>query len=1104
MQPVVSFCALLAIWPALVAFGQLKHSRVCTELGCLQGTSMTDANYLKFDAFLGIPFAKPPVGKLRFKKPLPVEPWTEDYNATESKPSCMQKSFLLPNQPVVGDENCLFLNVYRPKGTNTTNPLPVMVFVHGGGYFYGSADPQYYGPEHILATRKVILVTIQYRLGVFGFLATGDAHATGNYGMLDQVLALKWVAAHIGSFGGDPRSVTLFGQSAGAASVQLHMISPLSRGLFQRAIIMSGSALSVWSLPIEDPLALARKQAKLLGVSEADELTTAELVDVLQYLDAKVLTASMPHLRTWFEHPIVMYRPTVQGQEVPAEERFLPDDPRKLWSEGQYADVPIMLGTVPNEGAVASLPILHNATILKQLNSDIEQLLPHVLAVKGTSWSRQQLKGRYFPEAPENRWINENNSEQFTKMMSDGLIIYPTVRSLLAYTASNSSACRRTTLYSFEFTGRNSYSKFYTSTDGDYGVCHSDDLPYLFRITDLFEDFALDSPEHEMSTVWTDFLVDFATAGSEDRPTSPSSCDERIKRVTFRNAASRPDGAPSPSAVSVSRDVGLSRELLEMHDFWDTLYSDGCLRGILMQNSVGESYPAFWGIPFAKPPLGKLRFANPQPNEPWEGKYDASKAKDACIQKVALVPTAPMFGVEDCLYLNVFTPTLKRTVDGPLPVLVYIHGGGYLYGSAQPEQRDPARFMTSRRVIVVTFQYRLSVFGFFSTGDRSASGNFGMKDQVMALRWVKRNIRAFGGDPRRVTIFGESAGGACTQFHLISPLSRGLFQRAITMSGSALSTWSVPIEDPLALARAQAQVVGIPGADVMPTAELVAKMREVNAIELTKSIEALKLWDIHPITLYHPVVEPTDEPEPFLTEDPRQAWRRGAYASVPWMTGSIPTDGSIVTQTIYRNSSLVADLNSRFVQLLPLILRTPITRDKLSSLRNRFFKNTPLSKWVTKDNYDELTQLMSEAWFLYPMVRSVKQHLTNRKPTPTSVYQFRFRGRYSFSKLFTGTDLPYGLSHPDEMIYLFRMALFFPDFPPGSPEAEMCQRWVKFFIDFATQEQIEHEGTCHGRECEIVTFTNTNNTYFPVSMKLVPGLDEDMYSFWRGIYEDGI
>uniref|UniRef100_A0A8W7Q476 Carboxylic ester hydrolase n=1 Tax=Anopheles coluzzii TaxID=1518534 RepID=A0A8W7Q476_ANOCL len=564
---------LLVIFGAILVTvgGQLKHPRVCTDDGCLLGTSMTDTKNLRFDAFVGIPFAKPPVGKLRFKKPIPIEPWTEDYNATESKPACLQKSFLLPGQPIVGDENCLYLNVYRPKGNGSAAPLPVMVFIHGGGYFFGSADPQLYGPERILATKQVILVTLQYRLGVLGFLSTGDAHATGNYGMLDQVLALRWVNRHISAFGGDPHAVTLFGESAGGASVQLHMMSPLSVGLFQRAIIMSGSALAVWSLPIQDPLALARKQAKLVGVSEADELTTAELIDVLQYLDAKVLTASMPHLRTWFEHPIVMYRPTVQGASVPSEERFLPDDPRKLWAEGRYVDIPIMIGTVPNEGAVVSLAIVHNETILEQFNENLKELLVPVLAINATDSVLEQLKGRYFPKATNNRWIQEDNADQFTKMMSDAFIKYPTIKTLLQYANSNQTSCRDTTLYSFEFEGRHSFSSLYIQSNASHGVCHQDELLYLFRMIDLFPDFPPDSPETEMCNAWTEFLVNFASNGT--RPDSSRSCEaNNIQTVTFGNAKSSPESTSATSAVLVSSGNGLDAEMERIHEFWSTVY----------------------------------------------------------------------------------------------------------------------------------------------------------------------------------------------------------------------------------------------------------------------------------------------------------------------------------------------------------------------------------------------------------------------------------------------------------------------------------------------------------------------------------------------------
>uniref|UniRef100_A0A182M6S5 Carboxylic ester hydrolase n=1 Tax=Anopheles culicifacies TaxID=139723 RepID=A0A182M6S5_9DIPT len=523
---------------------------------------------------------------------------------------------------------------------------------------------------------------------------------------------------------------------------------------------------------------------------------------------------------------------------------------------------------------------------------------------------------------------------------------------------------------------------------------------------------------------------------------------------------------------------------------------------MVMKSSVGVSYSAFWGIPYTKPPVGKLRFANPEPNDPWEGTYDATKPKNACIQYIVLVPSAPMFGVEDCLYLNVFVPDRNAHHSDLLPVMVYIHGGSFAYGSAQPEQRNPSRFMSSRKVIIVTFQYRLGVLGFFSTGDSAAPGNFGMKDQVMVLRWVQKNIQAFGGDPNHVTIFGESAGGASTQLHMMSPLSKGLFHRAVSMSGSAISAWSVPIENPLELARNHAKVLGIVDAETLPTADLIEKLRDVDAAELITSAELLKVWDIHPVVFYHPVVEPVETPEAFLTEDPRVAWRRGAYASVPWLTGSIPKDGSFVTQTVYRNNSLIEDLNKKFTTLLPLVVRTRVTENKLMRLRKRFLKNTSPINWITKDNYDEITKMISEAWFLYPMMRSIKQHLANRKRSPISVYSFEFLGQYSFSALYTGTDKPYGITHLDDVIYLFQIPLLFPDFTARSPEAEMSKLWVKLILDFATNELAAKDGTCYGKKCDVITFNNTYDPHYPVRRTISQGLDEEMYTFWKSFFED--
>lgn len=172
-----------------------------------------------------------------------------------------------------------------------------MVYIHGGGFFAGGASPSIIGPEYFMDTRRVILVTFQYRLGVFGFLSTGDEVAPGNFGLKDQVMALRWVKHNIAYFGGNPDLVTIFGQSAGGASVHMHMISPMSDGLFSRAIVMSGNAIAPWNIPTEDPLSLAQRQAEAVGITQVDTLSSKQLVDALRNVDANVLSESIDKLK---------------------------------------------------------------------------------------------------------------------------------------------------------------------------------------------------------------------------------------------------------------------------------------------------------------------------------------------------------------------------------------------------------------------------------------------------------------------------------------------------------------------------------------------------------------------------------------------------------------------------------------------------------------------------------------------------------------------------------------------------------------------------------------------------------------------------------------
>ncbi|VDM46626.1 unnamed protein product [Toxocara canis] len=214
--------------------------------------------------FLGVPFAEPPVGQLRFRKPKAKLPWRTPLNATKLPNSCVQsldsyfgdfEGATMWNSNVPSSEDCLYLNIVIPGRVDPNKRLPVMVWVYGGGFWSGCATLDVYDGKILASEENVIFVSMNYRVSVFGFLYMGREEAPGNMGLWDQLLSLKWVHKNIDLFGGDPDRVTLFGESAGAAAVSMHLLSPKSAPYFQRAIVQSGSATAPWAMESRQHLA---------------------------------------------------------------------------------------------------------------------------------------------------------------------------------------------------------------------------------------------------------------------------------------------------------------------------------------------------------------------------------------------------------------------------------------------------------------------------------------------------------------------------------------------------------------------------------------------------------------------------------------------------------------------------------------------------------------------------------------------------------------------------------------------------------------------------------------------------------------------------------
>ena len=224
-----------------------------------------------FSVFRGIPYAKPPVGDLRFRPPEPLDEhdnWEGFINFNRDMETCYQVNSRLGVH--VGSENCLQLNVYTPD-VSPSSPLPVMVYIHGGGFVSFTGASAIQGPGFFM-DHDVVLVSVNYRLGIFGFLSLETDDVPGNLGLWDQTMALNWVKQNIAKFGGDPRKVTIFGESAGSMSVNYHLLSRQSRGLFHRAIMQSGTAISPYTRLNKSPRYYAEKLADNVGCGQSDNI----------------------------------------------------------------------------------------------------------------------------------------------------------------------------------------------------------------------------------------------------------------------------------------------------------------------------------------------------------------------------------------------------------------------------------------------------------------------------------------------------------------------------------------------------------------------------------------------------------------------------------------------------------------------------------------------------------------------------------------------------------------------------------------------------------------------------------------------------------------
>jgi para-nitrobenzyl esterase len=479
--------------------------------GVLEGTTYV---------FHGIPFAAPPVGPLRWRKPQPPAAWQGVQPARDWSAPCVQPTSQTSSGSTIGSEDCLYLNVWTPA-SRTNGSLPVMVYMHGGFNIFGAASMDRWGQKlfdmRALSERgPVIAVSFDYRVGTLGFLAhraLEEDGASGNYGLYDQVAALKWVRDNIARFGGDPNRVLLFGQSAGSIDTCVQVASPLARGLFSRAVQVS------WPCPPGLDLATAENAGDQLA--QQIGCTDGDVAACLRAADATQLATAFPPFGT----PHVPSSPVVDGA-------LLPDTPANVIAQQQHNAVPIIISTTSEEygSLLVSIGVTGRVT-WETYTSKVRSRYPnHALAI--------------LAHYPPSRFATANQA--LITVFTHARVTCPSRREARALAAAQLAPVRR-----YLFTHR-----FDDGPETRFGAAHGFDLPFIFHNL-AFASFAPSAAEVALADEMSDAFIRFAATGD---PTGDGLASWPLTGSDGNGAA------VFDETVSTTNDVAAAD-----CDFWDAL-----------------------------------------------------------------------------------------------------------------------------------------------------------------------------------------------------------------------------------------------------------------------------------------------------------------------------------------------------------------------------------------------------------------------------------------------------------------------------------------------------------------------------------------------------
>ncbi|EPS94949.1 hypothetical protein FOMPIDRAFT_1169187 [Fomitopsis schrenkii] len=898
--------------------------------------------------FLGVRYAQPPTGELRWRAPQTPTTTAGVQQATEQPNECYQSnnglsstnpyrsSSSLEKRAVSQDEDCLFLNVYTPGQLSPVANLPVLVWIHGGGYIAGAASS--FSGEDIIKESGygVVAVIIQYRLGVFGFLPGSEVLANGtlNAGLLDQNFALQWVQEHIASFGGDPTQVTIWGESAGAGSVIQHIIAhggQTEPPLFRAA--MTSSTFLPFQYYYNDtiPEALFSETVAQTNCSSAsDALACLRAVDVstLQAANTKINVAGF--YGTFVYVPVIDGTFIIERPTVTLEKRRVNGEMLLSVTNGDEGYIFVDTANPPTNltNYVTELfPLIDPTTvqtIVQQYEDDptLTDVLSQAIAVMGESifvCPTYLLMGAFGDnayKAPDFAVPPATHGEDLAYYFPTAFDpAYNNSELITAFSQSFLSVVR----------SMNPNDKFYTDLKPEWSVWQDGTTEMLFNVT--------------------------STGGAvvQTTTTDPSLL-ERCAASVARHINSRalPTKTASTSALLTPNPRLMKPGGKDTHDIMRTV-----LVGVLaLWNSklavvASDSTPtvdlgyaqyrgaydpntnisSFLGIRYAQPPTGDLRWRAPQTPVTTAGIQEATRQPNECYQgDYATSGTNPhrtssaleqrdVSQDEDCLFLNVYAPgELQPLAGADLPVLVWIHGGGYANGAASQYAGEDIVNESDHGVVVVIIQYRMGLFGFLPGSEVFANGtlNVGLLDQNFALQWVQQHITSFGGDPAKVTIWGESAGAGSVIQHIVAHRGQTeppLFRAAMTSSTYLPSQYFYNDTIPEALFS---ETVALTNCSSTPDA--LACLRSADASTLQAANTKMTIDGLYGTFVFVAVIDGT-----FIVERPTVTLEKRRVNGDILLSVTNGAEGDVLVDT----SNPPTNLTEYVISLFPLI--DPIT-----------------------------------------------------------------------------------------------------------------------------------------------------------------------------------